>query len=86
ARDYLKENHIHFMPVLNEELGATEVCGSQKANLFHGARYDVVFAMWYGNGPGVDLSGDVFKHANSAGVSSHGGVLLLAVDYHGCNS
>ena len=60
--------------------------GSQQANLFPGARYDGVFAMWYGKGPGVDRCGDVFKHGNSAGVSPHGGVLLLAGDDHGCKS
>jgi len=86
AREYLKENHIHFQPGVNEELGATAVWGSQQANLFPGARYDGVFAMWYGKGPGVDRSGDVFKHGNSAGVSKHGGVLLLAGDDHGCKS
>ncbi|MDM9653259.1 indolepyruvate ferredoxin oxidoreductase family protein [Pseudomonas wenzhouensis] len=86
AREYLKENHIHFQPGVNEELGATAVWGSQQANLFPSARYDGVFAMWYGKGPGVDRSGDVFKHGNSAGVSKHGGVLLLAGDDHGCKS
>ena len=60
--------------------------GSQQTNLFPGARYDGVFAMWYGKGPGVDRCGDVFKHGNSAGVSEHGGVLLLAGDDHGCKS
>ena len=86
AREYLKQNHIHFQPGVNEELGATAVWGSQQANLFPGARYDGVFAMWYGKGPGVDRSGDVFKHGNSAGVSKHGGVLVLAGDDHGCKS
>jgi len=86
AREYLKENHIHFQPGVNEELGATAVWGSQQANLLPGARYDGVFAMWYGKGPGVDRSGDVFKHGNSAGVSKHGGVLVLAGDDHGCKS
>jgi indolepyruvate ferredoxin oxidoreductase len=86
ARDYLKQNAIHFQPGLNEELAATAVWGSQQTNLFPGARYDGVFAMWYGKGPGVDRAGDVFKHANAAGVSPHGGVLLLAGDDHGCKS
>lgn len=86
AREFLQQNAIHFQPGVNEELGATAVWGSQQTNLFPGARYDGVFAMWYGKGPGVDRSGDVFKHGNSAGVSPHGGVLLLAGDDHGCKS
>ncbi|ARU89207.1 indolepyruvate ferredoxin oxidoreductase family protein [Pseudomonas sp. M30-35] len=86
AKQFLKDNHIHFQPGVNEELAATSVWGSQQTNLFPGARYDGVFAMWYGKGPGVDRCGDVFKHGNSAGVSKHGGVLLLAGDDHGCKS
>ncbi|MEM7208415.1 MAG: indolepyruvate ferredoxin oxidoreductase family protein [Pseudomonadota bacterium] len=86
ARDYLKEHHIHFQPGVNEDLGATAVWGSQQVNLFDGANYDGVFGMWYGKGPGVDRSGDVFKHANSAGTSQFGGVLAIAGDDHTCKS
>ncbi|MGY4532389.1 indolepyruvate ferredoxin oxidoreductase [Pseudomonas sp. TE3786] len=86
AKTFLQDNHIHFQPGVNEELAATAVWGSQQTSLFPGARYDGVFAMWYGKGPGVDRCGDVFKHGNSAGVSAHGGVLLLAGDDHGCKS
>ncbi|MDH4655663.1 MULTISPECIES: indolepyruvate ferredoxin oxidoreductase family protein [unclassified Pseudomonas] len=86
AKSFLKENHVHFQPGVNEELAATACWGSQQTSLFPGARYDGVFAMWYGKGPGVDRCGDVFKHGNSAGVSAHGGVLLLAGDDHGCKS
>ena len=86
AKGYLKDHHIHFTPGVNEELAATAVWGSQQVGLFEGAKYDGVFAMWYGKGPGVDRCGDVFKHANAAGTARHGGVLLLAGDDHACKS
>ncbi len=86
AKKYLKQHNIHFQPGVNEELAATAVWGSQQVNLFEGAKVDGVFAMWYGKGPGVDRSGDVFKHGNHAGSSKHGGVLLIAGDDHGCKS
>jgi indolepyruvate ferredoxin oxidoreductase len=86
AKDYLQQNAIHFQPGINEELAATAVWGSQQVNLFPEGKYAGVFALWYGKGPGVDRSGDVFKHANSAGTSEHGGVLVLAGDDHGCKS
>jgi len=86
AKEYLKQNAIHFQPGVNEELAATAVWGSQQVNLFPEGKYDGVFALWYGKGPGVDRCGDVFKHANSAGVAEHGGVLVLAGDDHGCKS
>ncbi|MGZ5037919.1 MAG: indolepyruvate ferredoxin oxidoreductase family protein [Usitatibacter sp.] len=86
ARDHLKEHHVFFTPGVNEELAATAVWGSQQVQLFEGAKYDGVYAMWYGKGPGVDRSGDVFKHANAAGTAKHGGVLLLAGDDHACKS
>jgi indolepyruvate ferredoxin oxidoreductase len=86
ARKFLEKNDIRFQPGVNEDLGATAVWGSQQVNLFPGAKHDGVFALWYGKGPGVDRSGDVFKHANAAGTSRHGGVLLLAGDDHACKS
>ncbi len=86
AREFLDTHHLHFEPGVNEDLAATAVWGSQQTNLFSGARYDGVFAMWYGKGPGVDRSGDVFRHANMAGTSPNGGVLALAGDDHGAAS
>ena len=77
---------MRFQPGLNEDLGATMVWGTQQAGLFPGAKHDGVFGMWYGKGPGVDRCGDVFKHANAAGTSKHGGVLALAADDHACRS
>jgi indolepyruvate ferredoxin oxidoreductase len=86
AKKHLKSANVEFQPGLNEDLGATMVWGSQQTNLFPGAKYDGVFAMWYGKGPGVDRSGDVFKHGNAAGTSKFGGVLALAADDHACRS
>ena len=60
--------------------------GTQQLNLYPNAKYDGVFAMWYGKGSGVDRCGDVFKHGNHAGTSKHGGVLLIAGDDHGAKS
>ncbi|KFN44238.1 indolepyruvate ferredoxin oxidoreductase family protein [Arenimonas oryziterrae] len=86
AKKHLAASAIEFTPGLNEDLGATMVWGSQQTNLFQGAKYDGVFSMWYGKGPGVDRCGDVFKHGNAAGTSRHGGVLALAADDHACRS
>jgi indolepyruvate ferredoxin oxidoreductase len=86
AQKFLDRAHIKFQPGLNEDLAATAVWGSQQVNLYPDATCDGVFAMWYGKGPGVDRCGDVFKHANHAGTSKHGGVLVLAGDDHGAKS
>src|SRR5512145_1672950 len=86
AQEHLERNHIVFQPGVNEDLAATAIWGTQQLNLFPGANYDGVFSMWYGKGPGVDRCGDVFKHANAAGTSKHGGVLVLAGDDHGAKS
>ncbi len=86
AKKYLDRQHIVFKPGLNEDLAATAVWGSQQLNMYPKARYDGVFSMWYGKGPGVDRCGDVFKHANAAGTSPHGGVLVLAGDDHSAKS
>ncbi len=76
----LAEHHVVFSSGLNEDLGATAVFGSQMAGLFPNPKYDGVLGMWYGKAPGVDRTGDVFKHANYAGVGKNGGVLALAGD------
>jgi indolepyruvate ferredoxin oxidoreductase len=86
AKKHLETHHIKFQPGVNEDLAATAIWGTQQLNLFPDAKYDGVFAMWYGKGPGVDRCGDVFKHANAAGTSKHGGVLVLAGDDHAAKS
>jgi len=86
AREQLKQADIVFQPGLNEELAATACWGTQQAELLGEGRYDGVFSVWYGKGPGVDRSGDVFRHANLAGSSKHGGVLALMGDDHNAES
>ena len=86
AQKFLDEADIKFHPAVNEDLAATALWGSQQTNLFPGAKFDGVFGLWYGKGPGVDRSGDVFRHANLAGTSPNGGVVVLAGDDPGCKS
>lgn len=86
AKPWLQKHNVYFQPGVNEDLAATSVWGSQQTNLFAGARYDGVFGMWYGKGPGVDRSMDVIKHANAFGTSKYGGVLAVAGDDHACKS
>ena len=66
-----------FQPGVNEDLAATALWGTQQAGLHGEGRYAGVFGMWYGKGPGVDRTGDAFRHANLAGTAPQGGVLAL---------
>ncbi|MBD2748394.1 indolepyruvate ferredoxin oxidoreductase family protein [Microvirga sp. BT688] len=86
ARKWLDQSNIVFQPGLNEELAATAIWGAQQAEVRGEGKYDGVFGLWYGKGPGVDRSGDVFRHANMAGSSQHGGVLALMGDDHTAES
>jgi len=83
AKKHLDAHHIVFQPGVNEELAATAVWGTQQLDLYpQSKKYDGVFGIWYGKGPGVDRSADVFKHANMAGTAVHGGVVAVAGDDH----
>lgn len=86
ASDFLKKNEIVFQPGLNEDLAATALHGSQQTTLVDNPKYDGVFGIWFGKGPGVDRSGDALKHGNYAGSSKYGGVLALAGDDHSAKS
>ena len=84
ARKYLQAQHIVFQPGVNEELAATALWGTQQLGFAPAGsnRFDGVFGIWYGKGPGVDRCSDVFKHANMAGTTPWGGVLAVAGDDH----
>jgi indolepyruvate ferredoxin oxidoreductase len=77
---------VKFQSGLNEELAATALWGTQQAELRGEGKFDGVFGMWYGKGPGVDRTGDAFRHANLAGTSKHGGVIALMGDDHTAES
>jgi len=82
AEKVFKESDIKFVPGLNEDLAATALWGTQQANVRGEGAFDGVFGMWYGKGPGVDRSGDVFRHANMAGTAQFGGVIAAMGDDH----
>ena len=86
AGRYLTPHNIHFQPAINEDLAATALWGTQQAELDGQGQYDGVFGIWYGKGPGVDRSGDAFRHANLAGTSKYGGVIAAMGDDHACES
>jgi indolepyruvate ferredoxin oxidoreductase len=86
AKSALDKHNVLFQSGLNEDLAATAIWGSQQAELRGEGKYDGVFGMWYGKGPGVDRTGDVFRHANFAGSSKHGGVVALMGDDHTAES
>ncbi|MFO1117905.1 MAG: indolepyruvate ferredoxin oxidoreductase family protein [Beijerinckiaceae bacterium] len=86
AKRWFDKNDIKFQPGLNEDLAATAVWGAQQAEMRGEGKYAGVFCVWYGKGPGVDRSGDVFRHANLAGTSPHGGALVLMGDDHTAES
>ena len=83
AKKHLAQHDIVFQPGVNEELAATAVWGTQQLDIYPDTKkFDGVFGIWYGKGPGVDRCSDVFKHANMAGTAKHGGVLAIAGDDH----
>jgi indolepyruvate ferredoxin oxidoreductase len=84
AKEYLAKEHITFQPGVNEELAATAIWGTQQLGFSppNAHKYDGVFGIWYGKGPGVDRCADVFKHANMAGTTRWGGVIAVAGDDH----
>ena len=82
AEKHLTENNVTFQSGLNEDLAATAHWGTQQAELRGEGKYDGVFGLWYGKGPGVDRSGDAMRHANMAGTSANGGVLMALGDDH----
>lgn len=86
AQKHLQAHDIVFQPGLNEDLAATALWGAQMHRAYGSTRADGVFGIWYGKGPGVDRTGDVFRNANIQGTSALGGVLAVAGDDHAAQS
>jgi indolepyruvate ferredoxin oxidoreductase len=86
SRKLLDEHNIVFKPGVNEDLAATSVMGSQIFSVVGKSKVDGVVGIWYGKGPGVDRSGDIFRHANLAGTGKNCAALVLAGDDHSCKS
>lgn len=82
AAKQLAQQDVTFQLGLNEDLAATALWGAQQAELRGEGKFDGVFGLWYGKGPGVDRSGDVVRHANMAGTSPLGGVVMAMGDDH----
>jgi indolepyruvate ferredoxin oxidoreductase len=77
---------IVFRPGLNEDLAATAIYGTQIFQSAGDPTVDGVVGIWYGKGPGVDRSGDIFRHANLTGSPGLCAALVLAGDDHPCKS
>ena len=86
AGKHLTAHNIVFQPGVNEDLAATACWGTQQAHFDGDNKYDGVYAIWYGKGPGVDRTGDAFRHGNLAGSAALGGVICLMGDDHTCES
>src|ERR1700692_941051 len=80
VRPLLDEHRIHFVPAVNEDLAATSIFGSQIVDVLNESKYDGVVGIWYGKGPGVDRSGDIFRHANLSGTGRNCAALVLGGD------
>ncbi len=86
AHELLESHQVRFVPGVNEEIAATACWGTHQLQLLPEPKVQGIFAMWYGKGPGVDRCVDVFKHANHAGTTPHGGVLVVVGDDHAARS
>jgi indolepyruvate ferredoxin oxidoreductase len=82
----LDAHDIRFQPGVNEDLAATMLYGTQQLAAFPDPKFQGVFGLWYGKGPGVDRTGDAFHCGNMLGTSALGGLLAIAGDDHGAHS
>jgi indolepyruvate ferredoxin oxidoreductase len=86
ARRTLDAHGITHQPAQNEEFAVSMLSGTQMLDEHPHPEVDGVVGYWYGKGPGLDRSGDVLKHANFAGTSRHGAVVILSGEDHEAKS
>ena len=86
AARHLAQHDVVWQPGINEEVAATALYGAQLLEHFPHARFDGVTSLWYGKSPGVDRSGDAFRHGNFMGTGRHGAAVALAGDDTPCKS
>ena len=86
AARLLGEHDVYWQPGINEEVAATALYGAQLLDHFPHARFDGVTSLWYGKSPGVDRTGDAFRHGNFMGTGRNGAAVALAGDDTACKS
>jgi indolepyruvate ferredoxin oxidoreductase len=86
AKRHLEQHHIKFVPGVNEELAAAAIKGTQWLDRYPQARYDGIFALWYGKHLGVERACEAIKVGNYDGSGKHGGVLVVGADDMGGKS
>src|SRR5882757_5563832 len=80
------ELDLVHLPAGNEEQAVTALMGTQMLDDHPHSRNVGVTGFWYGKGPGLDRSGDALKHANFAGTSRAGAVVVLSGEDHEAKS
>ena len=86
ARALLAGQGVRHLPAGNEEQAATALMGTQMLDDHPHSDYSGVTGFWYGKGPGADRAGDALKHANFAGTSKDGAVVVLSGEDHEAKS
>src|SRR5205085_410632 len=85
-RRTLDAHGITHQAAQNEEFAVSMLIGTQMLDEHPHPEVDGVVGYWYGKGPGLDRSGDALKHANFAGTSRHGAVVILSGEDHEAKS
>ncbi len=80
AFDLVPDLPILARPVVDEELAATAVMGTQFVSTQGDANYEGVVGFWYGTAAGLGRAGDALRRANAVGTSRYGGAVAVVGD------